>query len=288
MLLVGLWLLAPGSDNMSGTDDVTPTATSSPTTEMAATVTSTAKETATAVIASLAYDKTVTSSIGMEFVLIPAGEFDMGSPADEEGRYDDEGPVHTVTIEKAYYLGKYEVTQKQWREVMGSNPSDFKGDDLPVEWVTWDDAQDFVIKLNAREGTDKYRLPSEAEWEYAARAGTTTRYSFGNDESDLGEYAWYWDNSNSKTHPVGQKKPNSWGLYDMHGNVFEWVQDEWHSNYDGAPTDGSVWDSGDGSSRVLRGGGWGQHARDCQSTIRAGVHSGNTLNFLGFRILQEV
>lgn len=132
--------------------------------------------------------KTINNSIGMEFVLIPAGEFNMGSPSDEEDREKYESPLHTVKIENAYYMGKYEVTQKQWVEVMGSNPSHFKGDDLPVEKVSWYDARDFIKKLNEMEGTDKYRLPSEAEWEYAARAGTTTRYSFGDNESDLTEY----------------------------------------------------------------------------------------------------
>ena len=229
-----------------------------------------------------------TNSIGMEFMLIPAGEFKMGSPSSEEGRFDPEGPVHTVIIEKAYYLGKYEVTQKQWREVMGSNPSSFEGDDRPVEKVSWNDAQEFVKKLNEMEGTNKYRLPSEAEWEYAARAGTTTRYSFGNDDSDLGDYAWYDSNSGSETHPVGQKQPNSWGLYDIHGNVWEWVQDPYHSSYDGAPIDGSVWESGSSSSRVIRGGSWSNYGgRICRSALRFNAYPGASYDFLGFRLLQE-
>jgi formylglycine-generating enzyme required for sulfatase activity len=168
---------------------------------------------------------TYNNSIDMGFVQIPAGDFDMGSPSNEEGRWDNEGPVHQVNISKAFYMSKYEVTQKQWRDVMGSSPSYFKGDDLPVESVSWNDVQDFIKKLNEKEGGNKYRLPSEAEWEYAARAGTATRYSFGDDESKLGDYAWYMVNSGDKTHDVGQKKPNPWGLYDMHGNVWEWVQD---------------------------------------------------------------
>ena len=127
----------------------------------------------------------------MEFVLIPAGEFMMGSPSNEKGRYDDEGPVHKVTIKNSFYMGKYPVTQKQWKKVMGNNPSNFKGEDRPVENVSWEDVHEFVKKLNEKEGTDKYRLPSEAEWEYACRAGTQTRYSFGDDESKLNEYAWY-------------------------------------------------------------------------------------------------
>ncbi len=197
-----------------------------------------------------------TNSIGMEFMQIPAGEFDMGLPESEKDRYSYEQPVHRVKISKAFYMGKYEVTQKQWRDVMGSNPSYFKGDNLPVESVSWNDAQEFIKKLNEKKGTNKYRLPSEAEWEYAARAGTTTKYTFGDDESELDDYAWHINNSGNKTHEVGQKKPNPWGLYDIHGNVWELVQDSWYENYKGAPTDGSAWENIVGSPRVVRGGGW--------------------------------
>ena len=233
-----------------------------------------------------------TNSIGMEFVLIPAGEFDMGSPSDEEDRGSDEGPVHRVKIEKSFYMGRYEVTQKEWREVMGSNlfmgsnPSSFKGNDLPVEKVSWDDVQKFIKKLNEKEGTDKYRLPSGAEWEYACRAGTTTRYSFGDSESRLGDYAWYLDNSDRKTHPVGLKLPNPWGLYDMHGNVQEWVQDKWHNDYKGAPTDGSAWEIGDGAYRVQRGGGWSYNAGYCRSAIQVHYVPGHRNYHLGFRLLE--
>ena len=230
---------------------------------------------------------TFTNSIGMEFVYIPAGEFEMGSPLDEEGRDSDEGPVRHVTIEKAFYMGKYEVTQKQWREIMGGNPSSFEGDDLPVEMVSWNDVQKFIKKLNKKEGTDKYRLPSEAEWEYACRADTITRYSFGDDESKLGDYAWYHDNSHYNTHPIGQKKPNSWGLYDMHGNVWEWVQDKWHDCSDGAPTDGSAWESGFLASRVFRGGSWIGSARECRSARRSCNVPRSRGTDLGFRLLRE-
>jgi formylglycine-generating enzyme required for sulfatase activity len=223
----------------------------------------------------------------MEFVLIPAGEFEMGSPSDEEGMLDREGSVHRVKIKKAFYMGRYEVTQKEWREVMGNNPSHFKGDDLPVEQVSWNDVQEFIRKLNEKEGTDKYRLPSEAEWEYACRAGTTTRYSFGDSESKLGDYAWYDDNSGDETHPVGKKKPNPYGLYDMHGNVWEWVQDEWHSDYDGAPTDGSAWESGDIANRVFRGGSWNFNAWSCRSANRYCYLPGFWYNYIGFRLFEE-
>lgn len=230
-------------------------------------------------------EKTFTNSIGMEFVLIPAGEFDMGSQKSEKDRRDAEGPVHKVKISKAFYLGKFEVTQKQWREIRGNNPSYFKGDNLPVERVSWNDIQDFIKKLNEKESTNKYRLPSEAEWEYAARAGTTTRYSFGDEESKLGDYAWYSANSVDKPHDVGQKKPNPWGLYDMHGNVFEWVQDKWNNNYDGAPTDGSSWEE-NGSGRVNRGGGYDLFAGYCRSAVRGGGLPGLRHSVLGFRLLR--
>ncbi|MCK5660466.1 MAG: formylglycine-generating enzyme family protein [Methanosarcinales archaeon] len=232
--------------------------------------------------------KTITNSIGMEFVLIPAGEFEMGSPSNEAGRNDDEGPVHNVKID-SFYMGKYEVTQKQWSDFMGYNPSYFKGDDLPVEKFSWNNAQEFINKLNEKEGIDKYRLPSEAEWEYAARAGTTTRYSFGDDESKLGDYAWYDDNSGSQTHPVGQKKPNPWGLYDMHGNVWEWVQDLPH-HYTSAPTDGSAWDESNGGTthRVYRGGGWNYGAQHCRSADRDHLSTDfHISSLIGFRVLME-
>ncbi len=235
--------------------------------------------------ASTADQKFLTKSISMEFVQIPAGEFDMGSPSNEGGRYDDEGPVHRVKISKAFYMGKYEVTQMLWREVMGTDPSNFKGDNQPVESVSWNDVQEFIKKLNEKDGTSKYRLPSEAEWEYAARAGTTTRYSFGDDESKLGDYAWYYGNSGSKTHEVGQKKPNPWGLYDVHGNVYEWVQDSWHNNYNGAPTDGSAWD-GDDSSRVGRGGSWNYFGWLCRSALRRFGDPGFRSDNLGFRLVR--
>jgi len=270
VLVVVYWMMNPGLDKI----DAAVESSSSDIAGMEATAVQT--------------PQTVTNSIGMEFVLIPAGEFDMGSPSTEKSRYSNEGPIHYVSISKAFYLGKYEVTQEQWCEVMGTNPPYFKGDDLPVETVSWNDAQNFVKKLNEKEVTEKYRLPSEAEWEYAARAGTTTRYSFGNDDSDLGDYAWYDSNSGSKTHSVGQKKPNPWGLYDMHGNVWEWVQDRYHSSYDGAPTDESAWEDGSGSDLVIRGGRWRINASYCRSASRVNNDQVYSSFSIGFRLLQEL
>ena len=181
----------------------------------------------------------------------------------------DEKPPHTVYI-RSFLMGRTEVTQKQWLEVMGSNPSSFSacGLECPVENVSWDEVQQFISKLNQKTG-QKYRLPSEAEWEYAARAGTTMDWSFGNDESKLGDYAWYSGNSRSKTQAVGQKRPNAFGLFDMHGNVWEWPQDCWHENYAGAPTDGSAWTTGcRGNYRMLRGGSWDSLPAFLRSAIR--------------------
>ncbi|MBN2488106.1 MAG: formylglycine-generating enzyme family protein [Methanosarcinaceae archaeon] len=223
------------------------------------------------------------NSIGMKFTYIPVGEFMMGS---EDGDKDEQ-PVHKVKINKSFYLGTYPVTQREWKAVMDSNPSEFKGDNLPVEMLSWDDAQEFVKKLNAKEGADKYRLPSESEWEYACRAGTTTRYSFGDSESKLGEYAWYADNSGRKPHPVGQKKPNPWGLYDMHGNVWEWVQDNYEFSYGVVHTDESAWEDGS-SYRLFRGGGSIEYAWYCRSSSRHIGEADALYIMLGFRLLKEM
>ncbi len=175
-----------------------------------------------------------------EMVVIPAGSFDMGS-----NEYSDEMPVRRVNL-SSFLLGKTEVTQSQWRAVMGSNPSYFSqcGDDCPVEQVSWNDAQDFALRLSQKTGK-QYRLPSEAEWEYSARAGSNAKWSFGDSESQLGDYAWYRDNSKAwlgqaQTQRVAQKRPNAFGLFDMHGNVWEWTQDCWNGSYRGAPTDGTA------------------------------------------------
>jgi formylglycine-generating enzyme required for sulfatase activity len=230
----------------------------------------------------------VSPSTGMQFVLIPAGEFKMGSPSEEKDRADSESPAHKVTIQNSFYLGRSAVTQKQWNKIMGNNPSHFKGESRPVEMVSWKDAQQFITKLNEKEGTDKYRLPSEAEWEYACRAGTQTRYFLGNNESKLNEHAWYSGNSGGKTHVIGCKKPNPWGLYDMHGNVWEWVQDEWHEDYNGAPSDGTAWEEGNILYRVSRGGSWYCTTEFCRSAGRFRREPESRFGNLGFRLLRKL
>jgi formylglycine-generating enzyme required for sulfatase activity len=219
----------------------------------------------------------------MELVLIPAGTFQMGS--DDSDAYDSEKPMHTVRITQPFYLGKYEVTQGQWQAVMGNNPSKFTGDpNRPVESVSWDDVQEFIRRLNSREGGATYRLPTEAEWEYAARAGTTTRWSFGDEASQLELYAWYGENDGLQTHPVGQLQPNRWGIYDMHGNVWEWVQD-WYGGYASSTAVDPAGPSS-GSGRVIRGGGWSSTARFCRSAFRGHDAPGYRYGYLGFRLLR--
>jgi formylglycine-generating enzyme required for sulfatase activity len=234
-----------------------------------------------------AADQTVTNSIGMEFVPIPAGSFMMGTDRSEDAP-NDATPPHRVTISQPFYLGKYEVTQAQWTAVMENNPSRFESLDNPVENVSWHDVQEFISRLNRKERTNKYRLPTEAEWEYAARAGTTTAYSFGNDTDDLDRHAWYWTNSGGKTHPVGRKEANAWGLYDMHGNVWEWVQDWYGKDYYAKSTARDPSGPFGGSHRVLRGGGWYGRARDLRSADRTGFTPETHYEHFGFRLALTV
>ena len=213
-----------------------------------------------------------TNSIGMKMVLIPPGEFTMGSPESEAGRRKNE-TQHTVALSKAFSIGVYEVTQSQYEQVMGSYPSYFKGANNPVE-ASWDDAVAFCEKLSALPAEVAagrvYRLPTEAEWEYACRAGTTKAYSFGDDKKDLGKYAWFNENSDSTTHAVGEKLPNGWGLYDMHGNVWEWCVDLYGK-------------SGD-TFRVIRGGSWSDVAADCRSATRYANGPASQTYFISFRV----
>ena len=238
------------------------------------------------------------SSIGYKMVYLEPGTFMMGSPSSEPGRHGGE-TRHRVTLTKGFYIGATEVTQGQWKKMMGSNPSENPGDDCPVEQVSWEDCQQFIQKLNRLEGTDKYRLPTEAEWEYACRAGSETAYCFGSGAGQLDQYAWYDDNSRGRAHPVGLKKPNAWGLYDMHGNVLEWCQD-WYDG--GIYPSGSVTDPTGPSSgiwlllrappRVCRGGSWGgswnYDAKDCRSAVRYTGSPGDRYDFLGLRLARDL
>ena len=239
--------------------------------------------------------KEITNSIGMKLVLIPKGTFMMGSP-ESEVRIAD-ATQHEVTISKDYYLGLYEVTQAQYEKMMVKNPSRFQGDNLrgdslrrdstnhPVEQVSWADAVEFCKTLSELPEEKKagrvYRLPTEAEWEYACGAGSRAVYSFSESQS-LGDYAWFGENSHEKTHPVGQKTANAWGLHDMYGNVWEWCND-WHGKY----PKGTISDPTgpkDGSNRVGRGGSWCDFAFDCRRAPRYGVYPSIRDSSGGFRV----
>jgi len=225
------------------------------------------------------YIEVLGKGIKIEMVKIPAGSFAMGSPGS-----GDEAPLHRIDVGE-FYMGKYTVTQSQYQEIAKSNLSDFKGANLPVETVNWHDAKNFCQYLNIYSGKN-YRLPSEAEWEYACRAGSTGSYCFGDDENLLEQYAWYGKNSGDITHPVGQKKPNGYGLYDMHGNVWEWCEDAWHENYNGAPIDGSAWVSGgDTNKSLVRGGCWFNDAYYCRTAYRSWVAPDYRGNAFGFRVV---
>jgi formylglycine-generating enzyme required for sulfatase activity len=228
------------------------------------------------------------NNVSMKLLLIPAGKSMMGSPDGEKDGLTDERPQHEVTISKPFYLGVYEVTQEQYEQIMGKNPSEFKGAKYPVEAVIWEDAVEFCKKLSAKTGKT-VSLPTEAQWEYACRAGTKTRFGFGDKDEDLGDYAWWgYDNGNSEkqTHPVGQKKPNAWGLYDMHGNVWEWCSDWYADSYANAKKqDPTGPDSGE--LRVLRGGSWFSFPQHCRSASRNSKAVGNRILSIfvgGFRV----
>ncbi|MEA5553297.1 formylglycine-generating enzyme family protein [Anabaena cylindrica UHCC 0172] len=249
------------------------------------------------------------NGIELEMMMIPGGSFMMGSPEEEEGSSDDERPQHQVTI-KAFCLGKYQVTQAQWKAVatfpkvnreLKPDPSHFKGDNRPVEQVSWEDAVEFCSRLS-KHTKRQYRLPSEAEWEYACRAGTTTPFHFGETiTTDLANYRGIdgdsirWSGSygqglkgvyREETTEVGSfGVANNFGLYDMHGNVWEWCQDDWHSYHEGAPTDESVWLSNEetNNAKLLRGGSWYNAPAYCRSAYRYYFSFGN--NYIGFRVV---
>jgi formylglycine-generating enzyme required for sulfatase activity len=241
----------------------------------------------------------VENSIGMKLVRIPEGEFSMGS-------HDYETPAHRVRITKSFLLGQTEVTQRQWERVMG-NAKPWQGAthitegrDVPVTWVNWNEAVGFCEELTVQERREgrlpserSYRLPTEAEWEYACRAGTKSRYSFGNDEELLGDHAWFIENTafRDRNHPqaVGRKRPNAWNLYDMHGNVAEWCSD-WYDRdyYDSSPTDDPPGPLAARSYRVIRGGNWHGYPADCRSAFRLYISPANSNCYVGFRVVCEV
>jgi len=250
--------------------------------------------------------KTFTNSIGMKFVYVPPGTFMMGSPSAERGRDFDE-PIHRVTLTMGFYMGVTEVTQRQWKTVKGDNPSGFErcGDDCPVDEVSWDKVKKFIQALNQLEGTDKYRLPTEAEWEYACRAGSTTAFASGaiskigcSHDPNLDAMGWYCGNSGDEIHPVASKKPNAWGLYDMHGNVAEWCEDrygEYPSDPVTNPTGPSVGTSTAESiiskitpfPQVIRGGSCYYFAKRCRSANRDQAYASKGRTAVGFRLVRE-
>jgi formylglycine-generating enzyme required for sulfatase activity len=223
-----------------------------------------------------------------QMIVVPAGKFTMGSPATEKGRDKNEGPQHEVAIARPFAVSKFEVTFEQWEACVQYGGctrvgSPFGGGKQPAVNISWNEAQEYVKWLSELTG-QKYRLLSEAEWEYAARAGTTGPYSFEGDESTLSEYAWYGHNSRAQTHPAGEKKPNAFGLYDMHGNAEEWVQDCFQFGYESSPTDGSAWTQGDCRSRMFRGGSWFSSPRYLRSAFRYSGYPDYRHDTLGFRV----
>lgn len=228
-------------------------------------------------------EETLPNDVSFEMTFVEGGSFLMGGRDDRAAEY--EKPVHEVSL-PSFYIGKYPVTQEVWTAVMGAenNPSGFPGYKRPVERVSWNDTQDFIKKLNELTGRT-YRLLTEAEWEYAARGGKLSQgyiYAGSNKLTDIG---WFKENSAEKTHPVGLKYSNELGLYDMSGNVREWVEDQWHDNYEGAPVDGSAWvDGGEGAQRVRRGGSWLVNAQYCRVAYRYRYYPTFRYHYLGFRL----
>ncbi len=224
--------------------------------------------------------------VKLELVRIAPGQFFMGSPAGEPGREVDEGVMHRVWINKPFYMGKFEVTQAQYEAVTGQKPSHFEGSDLPVDSVSWDDAVRFCERLGEKDGR-RYRLPTEAEWEYACRAGSSQAFSFGPSYSQLSEHGWHFDISENKSHAVGQKQANAFGLYDMHGNVWEWCGDWYGKEYYGESPAVDPRGPASGEHRILRGGSWQCGPVLCRSAIRGWGPPANRGNHVGFRVVLE-
>ena len=228
----------------------------------------------------------VTNSIGMELIILPAGSFTMGGDPVAEQADENERPRHRVTFRSSFSIGKYPVTQGEWQALMGSNPSHFQGAARPVEMVSHEDALRFIQRLNQKESTQAYRLPREAQWEYAARAGSTSSYCFGGERIKLGQYAWYRKNSAEETHPVGQLRPNEWGLHDMHGNVHEWCGDWFDRSYYARSPEVDPQGAEKGLARSLRGGDWGSAEWYCRCAIRSLSSPDRRSPRVGFRVLK--
>ena len=229
-----------------------------------------------------------------EFILLTPGKgpyltsFQMGSAASEA-----EKPVHQVSLQHEFSMARYEVTQELYEAVSGGNPSRWKGPRNSVELVSWTEAREFCQKatvelrvLGLLTERELVRLPSEAEWEYTCRAGTNEAYSFGDDAKTLGDFGWFTGNAKGNDPPVGKRKPNAWGFFDMHGYVWEWCQDAWHDNYRGAPPDGSAWDDPDARQRVARGGSWADSADHCRSAFRQRFAPDHRSDAVGFRCVR--
>lgn len=236
------------------------------------------------------------NEIILEMIKIPSGEFLMGSPFGDGN--NSEYPQHLVNISE-FYLGKYPITQPQWQIIIGNNPAYFKEQlsiftnqgvlgHFPVESVSWHDCQDFCQKLSQKTGKF-FKLPSESQWEYACRAGATTRYYFGNSQAQLAEFAWYQDNSHNKIQSVGKKAPNNWGLYDLLGNVWEWCEDSWANSYHNTPIDGMAWEGNNQKKKkILRGGSWFDSALQCRCSNRSKYHPINKISNIGFRVVSVI
>jgi formylglycine-generating enzyme required for sulfatase activity len=230
--------------------------------------------------------ETIKNSVGMEFVLLPSGTFVMGGDPVSEQADENETPRHEVTFSSALYICKFTVTQSQWQEIMGTNPSHFIGPERPVEMVSYRDACEFIERLNWKEDTLDYRLPTEAQWEYAARSGSQSTYCYGSERIKLKEYAWYRKNSDRMTHPVGRLLPNAWGLYDMHGNVHEWCLDWFDRNYYAKSPAIEPTGPNTGLARALRGGDWGSQDWYCRCAIRSLSSPDRRSPRVGFRIVK--
>jgi formylglycine-generating enzyme required for sulfatase activity len=227
--------------------------------------------------------------MGIDFVFIQSGCFQMGNDKTPTDRTVGETPNHRVCIDKPFYLGKTEVTQKQWQDVMGNNPSKVKVEDKPVDRVSWNDTQEFIQKLNAKAGGNYFRLPTEAEWEYAARAGSDGDYCYGDGEGSLASYAWFGNLGYKGTpHEVAQKEPNAWGLYDMHGNVWEWVQDWYDSSYYSTGPANNPTGPETGKYRVYRGGSYIGKPSNLRSAVRFSAMPTSRTHDVGFRLARRI